>query len=283
MKWLHSIKQYIPRHKYAIDAKFLGDDALLAWSNLGYWQAVDDPYPQACQALADRLAQSLKLQANDQVLDLGCGQGASILHWHTQYQVASIKAVELQEACVQRIQNLLNSKHIPTSNIEIFADSFLNLNSIFPKKCFDVVMCIDAAYHSNLNSFLLSTTSVLNSKGRLGFHYLIVDEKFLNLNAMQQLRYRALLKAADVDIRKLPTANSLQENLKQFEFKNVQIENISMQVFSGFAQYAHHVLNSNMTAQGLAQFKIQMTAKLCRTLFEEGLVHYVQVSASKDV
>ena len=283
MKWLQAVKQYIPTHKYAIDTKFLGDDALLAWSNLGYWQAEDDPYPQACQALADHLAQCLKLQPNDQLLDLGCGQGASVWHWHTQYQVSSIKAVELQVACVQRIQNVLNSKQISTSQIEVFADSFLNLNSIFPQNRFDVVMCIDAAYHSNLNSFLLSTTSVLNSKGRLGFHYLIVDEKFLNLNAMQQLRYRALLKAADVDIRKLPTANSLQENLKQFEFKNVQIENISMQVFSGFAQYAHHVLNSNMTAQGLAQFKIQMTAKLCRTLFEEGLVHYVQVSASKDV
>ena len=25
-------------HKYAIDAKRLGDDSLLAWSNLGYWQ-----------------------------------------------------------------------------------------------------------------------------------------------------------------------------------------------------------------------------------------------------
>ncbi len=282
MKWLHSVKQYIPSHKYAIDAKFLGDDALLAWSNLGYWQVEDEAYPQACQALADHLAQCLKLESNDQVLDLGCGQGASVWHWHSQYQVSSIKAVELQATCVQRIQNVLNSKQIPTSQIEVFADSFLNLNSMFPQQRFDVVMCIDAAYHSNLNSFLLSTASVLNLKGRLGFHYLILDDKFLNLNAIQQLRYRALLKAADVDVRCLPTANSLQDSLKQFEFKNIQIENISMQVLAGFAQYAHYVLNSNMRAQGLAQFKIQMTAKLCRTLFEEGLIHYVQVSASKD-
>ena len=44
-------------HKYAIDAQWLGDDSLLAWSNLGYWQAQQHNYPLACQSLADQIAQ----------------------------------------------------------------------------------------------------------------------------------------------------------------------------------------------------------------------------------
>ena len=52
-------------HKYAIDAKRLGDDSLLAWSNLGYWQDQHHDYPQACQSLADQIAASVKLKKGD--------------------------------------------------------------------------------------------------------------------------------------------------------------------------------------------------------------------------
>jgi hypothetical protein len=64
-------------HKYAIDAKRLGDDSLLAWSNLGYWQNQYDDYPQACQSLADQIAASIQLKQSDHVLDLGCGGSKS--------------------------------------------------------------------------------------------------------------------------------------------------------------------------------------------------------------
>jgi trans-aconitate methyltransferase len=83
-------------HKYAIDAKRLGDDSLLAWSNLGYWQNQYDDYPQACQSLADQIAASIQLKQSDRVLDLGCGQGASLLHWLRYYQIQQLSAVELQ-------------------------------------------------------------------------------------------------------------------------------------------------------------------------------------------
>ena len=49
-------------HKYAIDAKRLGDDSLLAWSNLGYWQGQQHNYPLACQNLADQIAASVQLK-----------------------------------------------------------------------------------------------------------------------------------------------------------------------------------------------------------------------------
>jgi cyclopropane fatty-acyl-phospholipid synthase-like methyltransferase len=94
-------------HKYAIDAKRLGDDSLLAWSNLGYWQNQYDDYPQACQSLADQIAASIQLKQSDRVLDLGCGQGASLLHWLRYYQIQQLSAVELQPECAKRIQKQL--------------------------------------------------------------------------------------------------------------------------------------------------------------------------------
>ena len=145
MKWLQTLQRHLPKHKYAIDAKQLGDHAILAWSNLGYWENSQSSYPEACQTLATHLADRLQLKSNDRVLDLGCGQGASLLLWQQHYHVQQLCAVELQAECVQRIQHTLNSK------IHIIQTSFLNLNSKLFSAPFNVVFCLDAAYHSDLN------------------------------------------------------------------------------------------------------------------------------------
>ena len=94
-------------HKYAIDAKRLGDDTLLAWSNLGYWQGQQHNYPLACQSLADQIAASVQLKSTDRVLDLGCGQGASLVFWMEHFQIQNLSAVELQTECVEKIQKNL--------------------------------------------------------------------------------------------------------------------------------------------------------------------------------
>ena len=181
MNWLQAIGL---QHKYAINAQQLGDDAALPWSNLGYWDDANSSYPEACRQLADQLAQAVHLDANDRLLDLGCGQGASLLHWQQHYQLKDIEAVELQPACVMHIQ-----KHLPHLSA-IHQQSFLNLEQIPFQRKFDVVLCIDAAYHSNLNLFLDSVASVLNSNGRLGFHYLMLSDKWLKLNSLQQKKYQ---------------------------------------------------------------------------------------------
>ena len=275
MKWLQAFSNYFPEHKYAINSKLLGDKAELAWSNLGYWQADTSSYPQACQALADQLAQAIDLNAKDRLLDVGCGQGASLVYWHSIYQIQQMSAVEMQSACVTHLQKKL------ASTVDIHCGSFLNLNAIFPQKTFDAVLCIDAAYHSPLNSFLFSMHSVLNSKGRIGFHYLMWSDKYQDLNTWQKLRYQALLKAADVNIGHLLRQTDLQHSLEHFEFQNIHIQDMSLEVFAGFENYVATDLNSKIQSQGMDAFKIRMTAKLCGVLYQEGMVRYVQITAQK--
>jgi len=273
MKWLQAWRGHLPAHKYAINAQLLGDDAELAWSNLGYWQADTPCYPAACRALADHLAQAIGLNANDRLLDLGCGQGASLLHWQARYQVRQLSAVEMQPACAAKIQRCA------ALQADVRCGSFLNLKRIFPQPAFDAALCIDAAYHCNLNSFLLSAHSVLAANGRLGFHYLMLSENYLKLNALQKLKYQALLKAADVSLQDLLLPSALQQCLEKFQFTDIQIQDISAPVFAGFAAYEAGHLQSN--AGGLDRFKIQATAKLCRILYAEGIVRYVQIAARK--
>ena len=261
-------------HKYAIDAKRLGDDSLLAWSNLGYWQAQQHNYPLACQSLADQIAASVQLKSTDRVLDLGCGRGASLLHWLHHYHIKQLSAVELQKDCIQRIQ-----KELP--QVKSYCGSFLNLKSLHFLNLFDVVLCIDAAYHSELNLFLDSVSSVLNSKGRIAFHYLMWSDDWQHCSYLQKQQYRCLLKAADVTWRQLMNGQQLSQTLAQHGFKDIVIQDFSEPVLNGFAQYIEKRPAQNRYFD-FAQLKIGMTAKLCRKFYQDGLVRYVQVSAVKN-
>lgn len=267
-----ALSRLIP-HKYAIDASSLGDDGELAWTNLGFWKNTQN-YPEACRQLADHLAQAVNLNSKDYLLDLGCGQGASLLHWLQHYQPKSMSAVELQAQCVNKIQNL-----IPEIS-QIFCGSFLNLKKFKFKQAFDVVMCIDAAYHSSLNSFLDSVTPVLNSNARLGFHYLMRAESCQNMTMLQEQKYRYLLKAADVTWDAVPTEQTLRTSLEQHGFTDIQIEDLSEQVLLGFSEYIQKQQGQSHS-RGLANFKIQMTAKLCQQLYQSGYVRYIQITAIK--
>lgn len=265
-----ALSKLIP-HKYAIDASSLGDDGELAWTNLGFWKNTQN-YREACCQLADYLAQAVNLNSKDNLLDLGCGQGASLLHWLQHYQPKSLSAVDLQAKCVNKIQRL-----IPEIN-QIYMGSFLNLKQFEFKQRFDVVLCIDAAYHSNLNSFLDSVTPVLNSKGRLGFHYLMKANSCQNMTVLQEQKYRYLLKAADVVWDNVPNEKTLRNALEQQGFVDIQIEDLSESVLLGFSQYIQNQQDQN---RGLANFKIQMTAKLCQQLYQAGYVRYIQITAIK--
>ncbi|MCU4424852.1 SAM-dependent methyltransferase [Acinetobacter sp. WU_MDCI_Abxb74] len=267
-----ALSRLIP-HKYAIDASNLGDDGELAWTNLGLWKNTQN-YHEACCQLADHLAQAVNLNSKDHLLDLGCGQGASLLHWLKYYQPKSVSAVDLQAECVNKIQKL-----IPEIN-QIYSGSFLNLKQFEFKQFFDVMLCLDAAYHSHLNSFLDSVVPVLNSKGRLGFHYLMRADSCQNMTVLQEQKYRYLLKAADVVWDNVPNEKTLRNALEQQGFVDIQIEDLSEQVLLGFSQYIQNQQERNQS-RGLANFKIQMTAKLCRQLYQNGYVRYIQITAIK--
>lgn len=271
MKWLQAIQNKFPQHKYAINAKLLGDDRECAWTNLGYWDDATSSYPIACQQLAEHLAQAVQLQPQDRVLDLGCGQGASLKYWLEHYQIQNLEAVELQQRCVNKIQ-----KNIQLDAIH--CQSFLNLKQISFENQFDVVMCIDAAYHSDLDVFLNTTHSVLKSNGRLGFHYLMLSDQALSIQ--QKIQYAWLLKAADVTWEHLKTEQQLLQTLTQHGWSDIVIQDFSASVFNGFAEYIEKQKIKKKRFD-FEQLKIEMTAKLCRKFYQDGLVRYIQISAIK--
>ena len=74
------------------------------------------------------------------------------------------------------------------------------------------------------------------------------------------------------------TQSLLTQTLQQQGFQEIQIDDLSLGVLRGFA---HYIQSLPRQAFSLDTFKIRMTAKLCHKLYNDGLVHYVQVSAKK--
>lgn len=271
-KWLLSKTSAFSQHKYAIDADMLGDDAECPWTNLGLWQN-SSTYKLACQNLAAHLADALALKATDSILDLGCGQGASLLFWQQHYAVQHITAVELQPNCIDHIKQQVWAK-----SIELHQGSFLALDA-FNLKQYDVVMCIDALYHHHAIEFLAHIHPYIAPSGRIGFHYLMLNSRFDHLSAYQKIKYQYLLKAADIDIQHLQTATVFQAEMQALGYKDIMIDDLSPDVFSGFSEYVQHKL-SVQHINNLDTLKIRMTAKLCQKLADDGVIEYVQVYAN---
>lgn len=270
MALLQVIQQKCFTHKYAINPVLLGDCSTLAWSNLGLWQTGQQNYMLACCALADHLAASIQLHAQDRVLDLGSGYGASVLYWQTKYHVSDIESVELQAACTAQMQQYFQQ------NVPVHCASYLNLAALKFKQKFDVVLCIDSAYHSALPLFLAAVCPVLNPQARIGFHYLALSDRWVQATALEKYQYKLLLKSADIQLQQLQSKTQIEQQLQQFEFKNIVVTDLSREVLSGFADYIEHYVTLNKKC--LDYFKIKMTAKLCHKLFADGLIEYILVS-----
>lgn len=73
----------------------------------------------------------------------------------------------------------------------------------------------------------------------------------------------------------------LRSTLEQQGFVDIQIEDLSKQVLLGFSQYIQNQQGQKQS-RGLANFKIQMTAKLCQQLYQNGYVRYIQITAIKN-
>ena len=63
-----------------------------------------------------------------------------------------------------------------------------------------------------------------------------LSERWKTLNSFQKRKYQLLLKSADVNLSDLMPLGTLYECLDQFEFTDVQVEDLSESVFAGFAR-----------------------------------------------
>lgn len=262
---------------FAIPVALLSDAAApLAWANLGDWTATAD-YSQACRQLALRVGSAAGLQPGDRVLDLACGEGASLCLWPEVFGVTQVTGLEYQSRCVERIR-----RQAPAGLEAIVQGRFdaWPAPAALQAQAFDAVVCVDAAYHaSSLAAFGGFAAQLLRPQGRFAFTTLLADAPRPDGLSPQRLAMaRAGIPAASV-----LTATELRATLAQQGFSDITVQLLDAEVLQGFADFV-----SRRAAElpwrrklGAGWLKIQGTAWLCRQVSRSGSLHYGLVSATR--
>lgn len=265
---------------YAISTALLAAQADLAWANLGDWQDTGD-YVAACRQLARRHGDAIALGPDDRLLDLACGQGASLLFWPDAFGTREVTAVDIQAACVARIR-----AQAPAALQAIHHARFDRLplpEGLAGASC-DAAICVDAAYHaSSLSAFAGFAAAAVKPGGRLAFSTLLQAPAMTVMPAWRQGMATALLASAGIPAASLVSAETLRTTLAATGWQNTVITPLP-QVLGGFADFVAARAQGLPLRQRLSPgwLKIAMTGRLCRQLHDNGHLRYVLVSATRD-
>lgn len=231
------------------------------WNNLGLWSAAQD-YDSACCALAQAHAQAIALSAQDRLIDLACGSGASLLFWQQHYglshSVGLDKTTPKRSKSTQLVRGHFDRLPLPTA-----------LNN----QRFDAAICIDAAYHAqSIEAFLKTAQALLVNHGRLVFSTIVSPDN--NSAKRLDLRLAGIPNASQISYRELNQALAT-------DWSNTEVLSLDT-VFTGFAEHVAKREKELTWAQKLspAWLKIQATASLCERMISANF-DYVLISAQR--
>lgn len=274
------------QQKFEIAGQLLaGQTGDWRWNNLGDWQAAAT-YEQACSDLARRHAVMAGLSAQDQLLELACGYGASLDLWQDQFQVTHISALEYRQRCVDWLNpSGTKPQNSNTIHIQVLQGRFDQpLPAALAQRSFDTVLCIDAAYHAtSLLAFLDTARTALRPNGVLCFSTLMWTDEAAKTSNRSVKICQQLLKIADIPAASVLSQVQITSLFDQSGWTSMQIQPIEQQVFAGFAYWVdqQHAQLSARKRYSMAWQKIRATARLCAWLNQNNLLHYVIIRAVK--
>jgi cyclopropane fatty-acyl-phospholipid synthase-like methyltransferase len=125
----------------------------------GYWIRGDDSKEKAQLQLIEHLAQLAKIKASSDILDIGCGFGASSLYLAKQYS-ASVTGITISSVQVEMAKRAAAGEHLDAQFLLMDAEAMC-----FQKQ-FDVLWSVESISHyQNLQNFFASAAKLLKPGG----------------------------------------------------------------------------------------------------------------------
>lgn len=130
----------------------------------GYWRTGQESPVQAVEQLVDFLAQELRLQAGQNVCDIGCGYGASARLINREYG-ASVTGVTLSQAQLSHGREQIE----PGAAVQLQCANWLE--NTFESESFDAAYAIESTEHmEDKQRFFDEAYRTLRPGGRLGVY-----------------------------------------------------------------------------------------------------------------
>ena len=249
-----------------------------SWGNLGFWDGART-YPQACQALADQLAQGLRLGAQDHLLDVGFGCGDQILHWRRAYGVREIDGLNLSasQTALAR-QRLLEASETCIAD-RLHQGSVAHLLPWAQRVSFgrpDVILALDCAYHfASRRQFLSDAAALLGPDGRLGVTDLILARR--PLPPWHAAPLGVATRLARIPWQNLRDADAYRHEWEQAGFRIEHYVDITEQVFRPFGDWLRRYRASlgPERAAGIQWRKFELTAAFLNWAQRHQILRYV--------
>lgn len=291
-------------HVFHIASHLLTKSGLASeWSNLGDWTGTDD-YEKACQQLAIRVGSAADLSTKNQILDIACGNGASLRLWSKFFNVRFIDGIEVQKSCVERIRRAqlvavqqiihADAEHLLAQNTshrakikKSFLENPYKISDGIGRdvlSSYDAIVCVDAAYHFKQTlAFLKHCSTHLNPNGCLSMTHLMIRSIERNgwKNYLVQLQFRVALFMARISRKSLLTAEAWRQNLNELGFQVVTIDNLDQEVLKGFSDYVAELKKQVSLSRRWhpSWWKIWGTGIFCRFVYQNSLLSYALISA----
>lgn len=204
--------------------------------NLGYWSG-EQTLDEACQALADLVAQRAALGPGDEVLDVGFGFADQDIHWTNAYRPAHIHGLNITasqvEVARQRVADLgladrIDLREGSATEMPLAAESV------------DKVIALECAFHFRTRErFFEEAFRVLRPGGRLITADIIPMPLSEHWRTRLKQRWSWRLVASKFAI---PTANEYSredysETLSTKGFVDVNVESIRDRVYGPLHRY----------------------------------------------
>lgn len=248
------------------------------WGNLGYWESART-YPEACTALADRLAMSVGLRSGDSVFDTGFGCGDQILHWYQRHGVRSVAGINLSRSqTAMARERIERAGHAAEVLVAGPAERMLGIAADLGVNDVTVVLALDCAYHfPSRAGFLRDAASLAGHDGRVGVTDLVVGTPAPH----QRIALRLAARLA-----RIPAANliGLPEYQAQWASAGMVIErcdDITRFVFRPFSDWLARYRRQLPSAieMSIDWTRFELTARFLRWCARHDVLRYVLTAA----